>query len=112
MKRPFRSAVLPVVTMCLFAGACTAIEPLTEQGAAPAWVRDRLANDVEGRKAPPSVPVNEITAGDAARLDRDAAEVLRRRERQTAEIAAIEAEGRRAVDDFVADGRTRTSPPQ
>ena len=74
MKRPFRSAVLPVVTMCLFAGACTAIEPLTEQGAAPAWVRDRLANDVEGRKAPPSIPVNEITAGDAARLDRDAAE--------------------------------------
>ncbi|WP_417470746.1 hypothetical protein [Maricaulis sp.] len=112
MKRPFSLAVLPVVTMCLFAGACTAIEPLTEQGATPAWVRDRLAHDVDDRQAPTSVPVNEMTPGDAARLDRDAAEVLRRREREAAEIAAIEAEGRREVEDFVADGRTRTAPPQ
>ncbi|WP_417493498.1 hypothetical protein [Maricaulis sp.] len=100
------------MTMCLLAGACTAIEPLTDQAATPAWVRERLANDVEGRKAPPSVPVNELTAGDAAQLDQDAAEVLRRRERQAAEIAAIEAEGRREVEDFVAEGRTRTTPPQ
>jgi len=112
MKPPFRLAVLPVATMCLLAGACTAMEPLTEQGATPAWVRDRLANDVEDREAPSSVPVNEMTAGDAARLDRDAAEVLRRRESEAAAIAAIEAEGRREVEEFVADGRTRTTPPQ
>mgnify|MGYP003669775614 CR=1 FL=1 len=112
MTSPLRLAVLPAVTVCLVLGGCTAFEPLADQSTTPGWVRERLVNDVEGRKAPPAVPANSLTAGDAAQLDRDAAEVLRRRTRQAAEIAAIEAEGRRAVDDFVAEGRTRTTPPE
>ncbi|WP_339741489.1 hypothetical protein [uncultured Maricaulis sp.] len=112
MTSPLRSAVLPVVTVCLVLGGCTAFEPLADQSTTPAWMRERLVDDVEGRKAPPAVPANNLTAADAAELDRDAAEVMRRRARQAAEIAAIEAEDRRAAEDFVAEGRTRTAPPQ
>ncbi|SDL95034.1 hypothetical protein [Maricaulis salignorans] len=112
MTSPLRLAVLPVVTVCLALGACSSFEPMADQSSTPGWVRERLVHDVEGRKAPPAVPANSMTAGDADQLDRDAAEVLRRRADQAAEIAAIEAEGRRAVDDFVSEGRTRTTPPQ
>ena len=89
MTSPLRLAVLPAVTVCLVLGGCTAFEPLADQSTTPGWVRERLVNDVEGHKAPPAVPANSLTAGDVAQLDRDAAEVLRRRTRQAAEIDII-----------------------
>lgn len=112
MTSPLRLAALPVMTACLALGACAAFEPLADQNATPDWVRERLVNDVEGRKAPQTVPVNGLTALDAALLDARAEQVLSRRERQAAEIARIQAEGRLEVDEFVADGRTRTTPPE
>ena len=112
MTSPLRLAVLPVVTMCLALGACTAFEPLADQSTTPDWVRERLVNDVEGRKAPQAVPDYGLTAQDADRLDAEAEQVLRRRARQAADIARIQAETRLEVDDFVADGRTRTTPPE
>ncbi len=112
MTSPLRLAVLPVVTMCLAVGACSAFEPMADQSATPDWVRERLVNDVEGRKAPQTVPENGLTALDAALLDAQAEQVLSRRARQADEIARIQAEGRLAVDEFVTDGRTRTTPPE
>ncbi|WP_417495790.1 hypothetical protein [Maricaulis sp.] len=112
MTSPLRLAVLPVVTVCLLLGACSSFEPLADQSSTPDWVRDRLVHDVEGRKAPPAVAADSMAVRGADQLDQAAAEVLRRRAQQAAEIAVIEAEGRRAVDDFVAEGRTRTTPPQ
>ncbi len=112
MTWPLRLAVLPVVTLCLAAGACTAFEPLADQSTTPGWVRERLVNDVSGRKAPRTVPEGGLTRADAEQLDSNAQEVLRRREHQNAEIARTEAEGRRGVDDFVAAGRAQTTPPE
>ena len=113
MTSPHRLAVLPVVTLCLCLGACTAFEPLADQSTTPDWVRERLVNDVEGRKAPENVPDYGLTSQDVARLDGEAEQVLRRRARQASDIARIEAEDRRReLEDFVAEGRTRTTPPE
>ena len=112
MTSPLRLAVLPVLTLCFAVGACTAFEPLADQSTTPDWVRERLVTDLQARKAPQSVPDYGLTARDAAQLDADADQVLRRRARQAAEFARIAAEGRVEVDDFVTDGRTRTTPPQ
>lgn len=112
MTWPLRLAVLRIVTLCLAVGACTAFEPLADQSTTPDWVRERLVNDVSGRKAPQAVPEGGLTVQAAAQLDADAQDVLRRRARQNAEIARIEAEGRREVDDFVAAGRAQTTPPE
>lgn len=112
MTSPLRLAVLPVVTLCLTVGACSAFEPLADQSTTPDWVRERLVNDVEGRKAPQNIPDYGLTAQDLAQLDDEAREVLRLRAQQNAEIARIEAEGQRDVEAFVADGRTRTAPPE
>lgn len=116
MTSPLRLAVLPVLTLCFAAcltvGACTAFEPLANQSSTPDWVRERLVNDVEGRKAPRTVPAYGPTALEMAQFDSDARAVMLLRALQNAEIAVIESEGGRDVDDFVADGRARTTPPE
>lgn len=110
MKRFVRVAILPVAALCL--AGCVSPDPMGDPAVTPDWVRERIVNDVVGRKAPPSVPTTQLTAADTAELDRNAARVLSQRDRQLEQFERDNEAGRVGVDDFVSTGRTQTTPPE
>ncbi|WP_339336779.1 hypothetical protein [uncultured Maricaulis sp.] len=105
--------VLIALSITLLVSGCAVIDMPAPNAGNPDWVEGRLQNAENGRSAPAVIPVTSLPAGEAAAMDEAARRLMAQKAEMEADANRLEADNQRgSATDFLADGQTRTQPPQ
>lgn len=104
--------LIPVLLFCGFANACAVIDMPVNDGSNPAWVEERLAEGAETRVAPVAIPERRLGADEQAELAAGQVTVLQQRDAMEAGRAENGRTATSSAEEFMADARERTTPPE